>query len=465
MKIILVITFFLYQVGWAASSPPTLKDEGRIIISQEELESFLRLLVIKKMELEKIESTIIDEQSIQKSFETPLAPIAEKTQKTQVEPTLQKQTVSELQKETLREQATDLKPSPTKPKITTEPTQVEETLEKLQNSIEILKERLRTIESDQKETKIEIFQEESKKTVSGNTVKGKVEKLPEPSSLEQRLKAQSDEISNLRFMVESLLSRPVAPLERQTSTITHQQPVYIVSSQQSPSSRQLFDNKSQETNDERLRELIESMNLAIEIDQTPATLLRDANDTEEILNVQSLDIPKLREPDVELQLMIENFFLKMEVEQLANEMDSLRKEFLQLKTTVGEIKKSNIEEQKQAPLLARDREFTVFFANNSSSLSASDSEMVKTIAKKVVTNATLNVILNGYSSITGSAEYNMLLSKRRADEVSKALIANGLLPDRISIFYHGADPKTPEENARRVEILIAPIVETKVIEP
>ncbi|NCU32141.1 MAG: OmpA family protein, partial [Candidatus Moranbacteria bacterium] len=341
----------------------------------------------------------------------------------------------------------------------------EETLEKLEKTIEILKERLLAIENDQKETKVEVLHNKPEETVSSSNLKDGAKKSPELSDFEQSLKAQADEISCLKKMVEDLLSRPTAIVERPISTITPQQPVYVVSSKQNPISRQLFENESQETNDERLRELIESMNLAIEIDQAPATLLREANDTEEILNVQSLDIPKLREPDVELQLMIENFFLKMEVEQLANEMDSLRKEFLQLKTTVGEIKKSNIEEQKQAPVLARDREFTVFFANNSSSLSASDLEMVKTIARKVANNRTSNVILNGYSSTTGSADYNMQLSRRRADEVRKALIANGLLANRISIFYHGADPKTPEENARRVEILIIPSVETKVIDP
>ena len=69
------------------------------------------------------------------------------------------------------------------------------------------------------------------------------------------------------------------------------------------------------------------------------------------------------------------------------------------------------------------------------------------------------VIVEGHTDNTGSAEYNLKLSKKRAQAVANYLIAKGIPADRIEVVGYGESrpkyPNTTEENRaknRRVEI-------------
>lgn len=69
--------------------------------------------------------------------------------------------------------------------------------------------------------------------------------------------------------------------------------------------------------------------------------------------------------------------------------------------------------------------------------------------------------LRGHTDSTGSAEYNLRLSERRANAVRTELIRRGIQPERIQAIGFGssqpiADNRTPEGRAlnRRTEFVI-----------
>ena len=86
------------------------------------------------------------------------------------------------------------------------------------------------------------------------------------------------------------------------------------------------------------------------------------------------------------------------------------------------------------------------------------------IADVIADAATLGappISVTGHTDLSGSAEYNMGLSLRRADSVRDALIAGGVMPDQITTAGRGEEePAVPtadgvrEQANRRAEIII-----------
>ena len=54
----------------------------------------------------------------------------------------------------------------------------------------------------------------------------------------------------------------------------------------------------------------------------------------------------------------------------------------------------------------------------------------------------------------GESEYNMDLSRRRAEAIREYMISNGIREDRISVKWHGVDQGNPYEERRRVDVTI-----------
>lgn len=94
-----------------------------------------------------------------------------------------------------------------------------------------------------------------------------------------------------------------------------------------------------------------------------------------------------------------------------------------------------------------------FFANNSTTLSAADMATLTQIADIVKQNdPRLTVIIRGFASKRGSAQYNNTLSFKRAEAVKKVLMSKGLNAKHMLTMHHGIDESNSEEQARRVEI-------------
>lgn len=85
----------------------------------------------------------------------------------------------------------------------------------------------------------------------------------------------------------------------------------------------------------------------------------------------------------------------------------------------------------------------VLFAVNSATLRPEASSLLAAIAAQIVAT-TGPVEVDGYTDSTGTAAYNLALSKRRAQAVARRLEADGVPAARITVQGFGeADPVAP----------------------
>ncbi len=105
--------------------------------------------------------------------------------------------------------------------------------------------------------------------------------------------------------------------------------------------------------------------------------------------------------------------------------------------------------------------YVVFFDYNTAELSASGRKVVDEAAAAVAGMTDYEVVINGYTDTSGSAEYNLKLSNRRAESVRQALVGKGVREHAIRTFAYGkSDPRfrtgdgIKEAANRRVEIFL-----------
>lgn len=90
---------------------------------------------------------------------------------------------------------------------------------------------------------------------------------------------------------------------------------------------------------------------------------------------------------------------------------------------------------------------TVTFAINSAKITDAGTVDIYNVARWMHDNPSQKVVITGYADKkTGSAEYNRLLSQRRADNVAKMLESYGIAPDRLVIQAHGSDEQPYDTN-------------------
>ena len=113
---------------------------------------------------------------------------------------------------------------------------------------------------------------------------------------------------------------------------------------------------------------------------------------------------------------------------------------------------------------------SVHFPNNDSGVSKQYLEDINSVAVFLKEYPRATVLLEGHTSSIGEAKYNVWLSKRRADKVGKALIADGISAKRITTKGIGEarlknKADTPEAHIenRRVEAHIKTIKSIKVL--
>lgn len=79
----------------------------------------------------------------------------------------------------------------------------------------------------------------------------------------------------------------------------------------------------------------------------------------------------------------------------------------------------------------------VYFAFDSAALSAGAENQLKKQAEWLVDNSTITVIIEGHCDNRGSIGYNFNLGLRRAEAVSKFLIAQGVDQKRLAVISYG----------------------------
>ena len=116
-----------------------------------------------------------------------------------------------------------------------------------------------------------------------------------------------------------------------------------------------------------------------------------------------------------------------------------------------------VEEPAPAPAPAPTMTEDIFFALNSSVITAEQAVKIDELVKFLNANPTVKISCVGYASKeSGTASYNQALSERRVDSVAKALEAKGIAEDRILTAAKGSAVQPFSENAEnRVVICIA----------
>ena len=121
-------------------------------------------------------------------------------------------------------------------------------------------------------------------------------------------------------------------------------------------------------------------------------------------------------------------------------------------------------EEKEEPLLSLENKLIIPFDYNTNELPEKAYSMLDRIARVMLQNPDMEVIVRGYTDILGAYQYNKKLSELRANTVQSYFVARGISPMKIRTTGFGEENPV-ESNAtevgrsanRRVEIELQPM--------
>ncbi len=96
--------------------------------------------------------------------------------------------------------------------------------------------------------------------------------------------------------------------------------------------------------------------------------------------------------------------------------------------------------------------YLVFFTEHSAEIDPPAAGVIAQAAAAAKASPGLPVEVRGYTDSAGNASADVLLSQRRAQRVSDALVADGVDPARITRQGRGQTGEDPGVASRRVEI-------------
>ena len=112
------------------------------------------------------------------------------------------------------------------------------------------------------------------------------------------------------------------------------------------------------------------------------------------------------------------------------------------------------------PPPAQPQTFIVYFDFDKSNLTTAGAAVVQQAADYFKAHGVARVKIDGYTDLAGTQQYNIGLSKRRADVVQAGLVKDGVPASAITAAWHGKEnPAVPtpdgvrEPRNRRVEIV------------
>lgn len=98
----------------------------------------------------------------------------------------------------------------------------------------------------------------------------------------------------------------------------------------------------------------------------------------------------------------------------------------------------------------------IYFERDAYKVDDSYRSMLEAHARRMRTTPALRLQIQAYTDRFGGNEYNLALSRKRAETVMKQLIALGVPPERLEIIGHGEARHTAKSGAasdRRVELI------------
>ncbi|WP_413206534.1 OmpA family protein [Rhodospirillum sp. A1_3_36] len=111
-------------------------------------------------------------------------------------------------------------------------------------------------------------------------------------------------------------------------------------------------------------------------------------------------------------------------------------------------------------LVVEEVSFQVYFGLDSSRLSAEAEATLNEASQLFMTGAPARVVVIGYTDTSGPADYNILLSQRRAESVARALAQRGIASEVMTLEAYGEErlavptaDGVVEKLNRRVEII------------
>ncbi len=158
-----------------------------------------------------------------------------------------------------------------------------------------------------------------------------------------------------------------------------------------------------------------------------------------------------------------------EIQRLAKERDEI-----QLTAARREAKMTQAElkalEQELAELKAKKTErgyvvtlSDILFATNRAELMPGAQRNIDQVVAFLNKHPEIRVMAEGHTDSVGSAEYNLILSKARADAVRSTIIARGISPERVTAVGRGEVSPVASNNTsagrqqnRRVELVFTP---------
>lgn len=128
-----------------------------------------------------------------------------------------------------------------------------------------------------------------------------------------------------------------------------------------------------------------------------------------------------------------------------------------------EVPGAQVERVENGIVLTFDEKSGVYFATNKSNINQESQETLNKLANIFIEYDDTNILVVGHTDSSGDADYNMNLSKQRAQSVSNYLINKGVSSGRITTEWFGETQPTHDNSTaegrsknRRVNIAIVP---------
>ena len=105
--------------------------------------------------------------------------------------------------------------------------------------------------------------------------------------------------------------------------------------------------------------------------------------------------------------------------------------------------------------------FLLYFENDMATLNTSSLSILPEIVETIINRNSVDISIIGHTDTTGDKNYNLKLSTRRAEAVSRLLIERGIKSEYLEISSHGkenplirTEDNVSEFRNRRVEIVV-----------
>ena len=195
-----------------------------------------------------------------------------------------------------------------------------------------------------------------------------------------------------------------------------------------------------------------------------AKSIRDLSDQQKLLAAAMIPLTTLNNKDKldNIQQRTDSILLLSKKQADQNNVQAPKETSVivqNVKTTENNGGNSVISEERRRTLedlLAKygNKKTPIYFANNAYQPLPHDTDAIDQIVTMLRNNPELSILLEGYASNVGSAEYNNQLSMKRSESVARLLQKQGISLQRILTAFRGIDDSVDKEKARRVDISV-----------